>query len=156
MHCHRTSFFKMGQPRPIFCLFSSLTTENYFSSHQDSNLDRRSRGRVRRPLDHHHHRPKQWKVFPGTKFWSCLHQLLNGPANLFQTFPPPLLNDLVAKVVSTVGLCPRGPGFYSCNLQSLPFWNCMVWGQEIMDQGSSQVSNFYTAGFLLPLSGDNN
>ena len=33
--------------------FSSFRTENYFSSQQDSNSDRRSRRRERWPLDHH-------------------------------------------------------------------------------------------------------
>ena len=35
-------FFKMGQPRPLFGLFSSFGTENLLSSQQDLNLDRRS------------------------------------------------------------------------------------------------------------------
>ena len=43
----------MGQPRPLFHVLLSFRTEN-FSSQQDSNSDRRSRGRERWPLDHHH------------------------------------------------------------------------------------------------------
>ena len=46
-------FLKMGQPRPLFGLFSSFRTEN-LSSQYDSNSDHRSRRQERWPLDHHH------------------------------------------------------------------------------------------------------
>ena len=45
----------MGQPRPLFLLFSSFRKEN-FSSHLDSNSDCQSRRRECWPLDHHHGR----------------------------------------------------------------------------------------------------
>ena len=42
---------KMGQPRPLFCLFLSIRTEN-LSSQQDSNSDCQSRRQERWPLGH--------------------------------------------------------------------------------------------------------
>ena len=49
----------MGQPRPLFPLFSS------YSHQQDSNSDRWSRRRGRWPLDHHHGPKKDmWLLLP--------------------------------------------------------------------------------------------
>ena len=50
-------FKKMGQPRPLFCLFSffSITIlQKNCRPQRDSNSDRRRGRRARWPLDHHH------------------------------------------------------------------------------------------------------
>ena len=50
-------FLKMGQPRPLFCLFlffSITILQKNCRPQRDSNSDRRSRRRARWPLDHHH------------------------------------------------------------------------------------------------------
>ena len=73
----------MGQPRPLFCLFSFFRTENLLSSQRDSNSDRRSIRKGRWPLDHHHG-PKRsslnWKFLlvsrpflPITNEMTCYH-----------------------------------------------------------------------------------
>ena len=49
--------FKMGQPRPLFCLFlffSITILQKNCRPQRDSNSDRRNRRWARWPLDHHH------------------------------------------------------------------------------------------------------
>ena len=50
----------MGQPRPLFCLFSSFRTEN-LSSQQDSNSNCMSRRLECWPVDHHHGPVKSYR-----------------------------------------------------------------------------------------------
>ena len=90
-------FFKVGQPRPLFCLFLSFRTEN-LSSQQDSNLDCRSRRQERWPLDHHHG-PSSWKILLTSTF--TIFQVLSinwlgwsGFCRFYKHFSPPLKYSL--------------------------------------------------------------
>ena len=51
-------FLKVGQPRPVFCLFlffsNTILLKKNWRSQRDSKSDRQSRRRARWPLDHHH------------------------------------------------------------------------------------------------------
>ena len=51
-------FFKAGQPRPLFSLFSFFSNKKFFqknlSFQRNSNFDRKSRRLACWPLDHHH------------------------------------------------------------------------------------------------------
>ena len=51
------SFLKVGQPRPLFCLFSFFSNtilQKHCRLQRDSNSGRQSRRRADWPLDHHH------------------------------------------------------------------------------------------------------